>query len=1039
MVKSFGTLKRALKILGITLCSIIVLLLLVVGTALWVVFTPERLTPIVRNVASDYVTCEHKIGKVELTFFSTFPQFGLNIDSLILINPTPGAPSDTLLVAPHLTATVDVQKLLNEKLHIHALRLPDIQANVYINEDGIGNFDIFNLPPDTTTVEDTTAPSLPFREVVVDELHLSARQLQLLSLQDSIDASIRGLSMNLDAESTTVVDMHLLLAIASANVSLQGVTYAQQLSINADIPAQVDIHNMGIQLQQARMAINEFEIALNGGVNIQEDIRMDMRLALQNWQIADLLALLPPSLQSSLNGITADGRLSLEAQATGVYNDSIMPIVDAHLLLQDGKGQHAELPYTFYPLNLDANLHLDMQNPQQTQVKINHLLARTRNSSIQGKGMLRNPLGKMWIDMQTKMDVCANDAKQFLPEDMIVQGRIKGKLNMKMYLDDLTAMRLEKGKLSGDLQLQGIRYQTDSMLVTLPDNHLTLQIPNANPSRPEVSWLSGQLHLANGQVEMTNLLQAQLSSTNLAVEMSNILGNDPRLHATLALESSEQIHALMDSMDITLAAPTLTLDATYNMQDSLEMPSADVTMSFERLYGYYTDIHVDLEPSTLSAGLHAPRLNASIQTKALRASMGQDLSITTQEVDLQAAAKYSSRQQDNILLQWRPQLTVDLNQAEVTIADWEQKLLIPDMDFSYSNKELQIQQSQLILGNSDFQLTGQVQNIGRWLRKRGTLTGELNFISNHTDADELLALFSADQGSEEVEVKDQTATSEETATEEATTEREPFLVPKNVDLTLNTQIKQANFYQQTAHNLGGKIYIKDGMLVLEEVGFICNAAKLQLTAMYRTPRRNHIYLGFDYHMIDINIQELISMIPEIDSMMPMLRSFQGAAEFHLAAETYTNAQYEIKPSTLRGAASIYGKDLVVMDSETFRKISKLLMFSKKTNNVVDSISAEITLYKKEIDVYPFCVSMDNYMVALGGRHNLDMSFNYDVNVLSPIHLGVNVSGTLEDLKIKLAKCKYAKDFKPTFNRKVDTQSAELRSIIRESMRKNVKM
>ena len=422
-----------------------------------------------------------------------------------------------------------------------------------------------------------------------------------------------------------------------------------------------------------------------------------------------------------------------------------------------------------------------------------------------------------------------------------------------------------------------------------------------------------------------------------------------------------------------------------------------------------------------------------MQTKALRASMGQDLSITTQEIGIQAAAKYSSRQHDNILLQWRPQLTVDLNQAEVTIADWEQKLLIPDMDFSYSNKELQIQQSQLILGNSDFQLSGQVQNIGRWLRKKGTLTGELNFVSNHTDADELLSLFSADQGSEEVE-KAETTTSEET-----TTEREPFLVPQNVDLTLNTQIKEAKFYQQTARNLGGKIYIKDGMLVLEEVGFICNAAKLQLTAMYRTPRRNHIYLGFDYHMIDINIQELISMIPEIDTMMPMLRSFQGAAEFHLAAETYTNAQYEIKPSTLRGAASIYGKDLVVMDSETFRKISKLLMFSKKTSNVVDSISAEMTLYKKEIDVYPFCVSMDNYMIALGGRHNLDMSFNYDVNVLSPIYLGVNVSGTLDELKIKLAKCKYAKDFKPILNQKVDTQSAELRSIIRESMRKNVKM
>ena len=313
----------------------------------------------------------------------------------------------------------------------------------------------------------------------------------------------------------------------------------------------------------------------------------------------------------------------------------------------------------------------------------------------------------------------------------------------------------------------------------------------------------------------------------------------------------------------------------------------------------------------------------------------------------------------------------------------------------------------------------------------------MTFISEQTDANELLALLSADQGSEEEAPVDEATRQEgDEAIEEAT---EPFLVPTNVDLTLNTQIKKANLFNQTATNLGGKIYVKDGTLVLEEMGFICNAAKLQLTAMYRTPRRNHIYVGFDYHMLDVNIQELVNMIPQIDSMMPMLRSFKGEAEFHLAAETYTNAQYQIKPSTIRGAASIFGKDLVVMDNETFSTISKLLMFSKKTENKVDSISAEMTLYKKEIDVYPFCVSIDNYMVALGGRHNLDMTFNYDVNVLSPIYLGVNVSGNLDDLNIKLAPCRFAKDFKPLFHRKVDTQSAEIRSMIRESMRKNVKL
>ena len=152
-----------------------------------------------------------------------------------------------------------------------------------------------------------------------------------------------------------------------------------------------------------------------------------------------------------------------------------------------------------------------------------------------------------------------------------------------------------------------------------------------------------------------------------------------------------------------------------------------------------------------------------------------------------------------------------------------------------------------------------------------------------------------------------------------------------------------------------------------------------------------------------------------------------------------NSQYQPKMSTLRGAASLTGKDLVVLDGETFDKISKLLLFSKKTENKIDSINAELTIYKNQIDVYPLCVQMDNYMVALGGRHNTNMTFDYDINVLSPIYLGVKVSGSMDDLQIKLAKCKFAQDFKPHWYQKVDNQSRELRERIKQSMEKNVRI
>jgi hypothetical protein len=635
------------------------------------------------------------------------------------------------------------------------------------------------------------------------------------------------------------------------------------------------------------------------------------------------------------------------------------------------------------------------------------------------------------------MDVRIADIKTFLPADMHVSGRIKGTAHARMHMDDLMAMNLHKGDITADVQLLGITYKTQGITATLPNNRLTFQIPNRQPSRQEVDWLQATLHTHGADISMTPLLQAGVGETQLAIEASNILGNNPLWHATLSLQSTEQLQANMDSMGVTIVKPDMAAYIAYHTTDTSVMPILDAHVAFDRLTGRYTDMQADIHASTLTAQLQAPRLKATLQSKQVAAQMPNVANISTQHISIEAAARYNAKGGDNLLLKWNPRLSVSMQQAIADLADWEQNIQIPEIDFAYTNRECKIEQSKLIIGNSDFALTGELRNIGRWLRNKATLEGEMSFISEQTDADELLSLLSADQGSEEESTSQSDATS--AAPMQTAEAAEPFLVPTNVDLVLNTQIKKANAFGQTATNLGGKIYVKDGTLVLEEMGFICDAAKLQLTAMYRTPRRNHIYVGFDYHMLDVNIQELVNMIPQIDSMMPMLRSFKGEAEFHLAAETYTNAQYQIKPSTIRGAASIFGKDLVVMDNETFSTISKLLMFSKKTENRVDSISAEMTLYKKEIDIYPFCVSIDNYMVALGGRHNLDMTFNYDVNVLSPIYLGVNVSGNLDDLNIKLAPCKFAKDFKPLFHRKVDTQSAELRSIIRESMRKNVKL
>ena len=183
------------------------------------------------------------------------------------------------------------------------------------------------------------------------------------------------------------------------------------------------------------------------------------------------------------------------------------------------------------------------------------------------------------------------------------------------------------------------------------------------------------------------------------------------------------------------------------------------------------------------------------------------------------------------------------------------------------------------------------------------------------------------------------------------------------------------------------------------------------------------------------------MIPDIDSIMPMLKSFDGKGEFHIAAETYLDSNYTPKKSTIRAASSIRGQDLVLLDGSTFSEISKKLRFNKKTKNKIDSLSAEFTVFKQEIDVYPFLIVMDKYRAVVEGRHNFDMSFDYHISLVDsplPVKLGLDIGGTIEKMKYKLVKCKYAEMYRPAARNTLQGKQLELRKVIRDALVKKVK-
>ena len=77
--------RKLIRVSAITVGALLLTGFVVVAFVINYVFTSDKLTPVVLNVANRLLDADLKIERVELTFFSTFPQFGLKIDEDYLV------------------------------------------------------------------------------------------------------------------------------------------------------------------------------------------------------------------------------------------------------------------------------------------------------------------------------------------------------------------------------------------------------------------------------------------------------------------------------------------------------------------------------------------------------------------------------------------------------------------------------------------------------------------------------------------------------------------------------------------------------------------------------------------------------------------------------------------------------------------------------------------------------------------------------------------------------------------------------------------
>ena len=144
--------------------------------------------------------------------------------------------------------------------------------------------------------------------------------------------------------------------------------------------------------------------------------------------------------------------------------------------------------------------------------------------------------------------------------------------------------------------------------------------------------------------------------------------------------------------------------------------------------------------------------------------------------------------------------------------------------------------------------------------------------------------------------------------------------------------------------------------------------------------------------------------------------------------------------SLNAAIKLHGDSLVLLDADTFKSLSKWLMFKNKKRNMIDNMTVEILVENSMLELFPFMFDIDRYRLGIMGSNDMAFNFNYHVSVLKsplPFKFGLTVKGNADDMKIRVGKAKFKENMAGTRVAIVDTTRVNLLNQIENVFRRGV--
>lgn len=1064
----------------LTIACVLGILLALPFVVLQVAITPSVRTELLKMVP-DYIDAEVEIADMDYTLLSTWPDVSVMLKGLVVYTNVV-QPKDTLLCADSLLAKVDAGAFLSDgKVRIESLFIgtPQVFAQTLAHAN---NWDIFPPSEPDTTASSPLPPiyvdslclyngaiyyqnDTAHYQATLQNIHLQANAVYVpAAMQAALQLGIDTISYSeLPCDAINMDTLVGSVAVSGANYSIehfalqadammQADSLVLQANLNApkvnmtdslfaivgkplqlQLSAKADTSFAKFEIRKGCLLFDETELSAQGVAHIavpDSTYYIDATARLHSPKLEKLLTVLPKPLSPYFKGIRISGGATINAAAKGFYGDNHLPAVHAEVALNNLKGSAEGRKEKIDRLQLNASASYHPNSKDSTYLKISDFVFKSGESHLNLRADAQYKELKEHWDLRFKGHLNLKELNELYPfyERSRVRGLVDADINAQFFLSDLLQKKIynihSQSTLTGDDVFVNIpqmrtRVRVDSLRASLFTN--TGVKFGRRASFVDTSLVNARIAFSDMTIRHRRKVRATIDRLSASFLADDLSGNRaPKLRIALACKGFDGV--ANDTL-IFRAKRAIASTSVMPNREHKFVPTGAVRLYFDSILWSSPRAGMVLD-STLLTFDATPRYR-----KYKRLAKGRFVEIPDslqKTINLDSLYRLgvqvvnSDDMSETYLKKFTNNGHLYLKSFRMRDPNFPLRTSLRRVDISFDDDTLHLDDLRLRVGRSNMRLSGEVNNMRRYLLRGKTLQANLQLNSRRLDLNQLIRAANSAMSkmpTDSLVAQDNALLAEsdtigldsdvEEITVDSLTNAALIILPNNLDLCFNANVDSVFFSKMRLADFKGRVRVKDQIMTIANLSTSTQVGKAAMHVSYACSDVEKADVSLAVDMDSVQIGSLVHAMPELNTILPMLNSFDGSVACELSASAELDSAMNIKLPSVNAGAWLRGDSLVLMDGETFSEIAKMLMFSKKTKNIIDSVSVELVVKNNEIEIYPFMVSMDKYRLGVGGTQGLDASFDYHIALLKPIRLGLDVYGKdFDHIKFRLASSKF---------------------------------